>query len=66
MNETSEKVKLIQERLKVAWSRQKSYADSHRRDLQFKEGDKVFLKVSPRGFGKRVGYPGGTLDHMTL
>ena len=57
VSETSDKVKLIQERLKVARSRQKSYADSHRRDLHFKEGDKVFLKVSPtRGtlrFGQR-------------
>ncbi|KAJ8622027.1 hypothetical protein MRB53_030556 [Persea americana] len=47
VSKTSDKVKLIQERLKVARSRQKSYADSHPRDLHFKEGDKVFLKVSP-------------------
>ena len=47
IGETSEKVKLIHERLKVARSRHKSYADVRRRDLQFQEGDKVFLKVSP-------------------
>ena len=41
VGETSDKIKLIQERLKVARSRQKSYADTHRRHLQFKEGDKV-------------------------
>jgi hypothetical protein len=27
--------------------RQKSYADTHRRDLEFIKGDKVFLKVAP-------------------
>ena len=47
VGETSDKIKLIQERLKVARSRQKSYADTPRRDLQFQVGDKVFLKVSP-------------------
>ena len=47
VGETSDKIKLIQERLKEAKSRQKSYVDTHRRDFQFKEGDKVFLKVSP-------------------
>ena len=44
--QTSDKIKLIQERLKVARSKHRSYADTRRRDLQFKEGDKVFLKVS--------------------
>jgi hypothetical protein len=33
--------------LKVAQSRQKSYADKRRRDLSFKIGDFVYLKVSP-------------------
>jgi hypothetical protein len=28
-------------------SRQKSYADTRRRQLEFKEGDHVYLKVSP-------------------
>ncbi|XP_070042674.1 uncharacterized protein [Nicotiana tomentosiformis] len=42
-----EKVKLIKELLKTAQSRQKSYSDVHRRDLEFKEDDWVFLKVSP-------------------
>ena len=31
----------------MARDRQKSYADKRRRDLQFKMGDRVFLKVSP-------------------
>ncbi|OMP11771.1 Integrase, catalytic core [Corchorus capsularis] len=42
-----EKVKMIQDRLKVAQDRQKSYADHRRRDLEFEVGDVVFLKVSP-------------------
>ena len=44
--------------MKVARSRQKSYADSHRRDLQFKEGDKVFLKVSSTRGTLRFGQKG--------
>jgi len=41
------KIQLIRDRLKAAQDRQKSYADNRRRDLEFNEGDKVFLKVSP-------------------
>ena len=37
----------ICERLLAAQSRQKSYADNRRRDLEFQVGDHVFLKVSP-------------------
>ena len=41
----------------MAYSRQKSYVDHRRRDLEFKEGDKVYLKISPmKGvvrFGKK-------------
>ncbi|XP_070010176.1 uncharacterized protein [Nicotiana sylvestris] len=36
-----EKVKMIKERLKTAQSRQKSYSDVRRRDLEFKEDDWV-------------------------
>ena len=57
MRETTEKIKVIQERLKTAQDRQKSYADAHRRELEFEKGSRVFLKVSPmKGvvrFGKR-------------
>jgi hypothetical protein len=38
---------MIRENLRTAWSRQKSYADTRRRLLEFKEGDHVYLKVSP-------------------
>ncbi|XP_055826426.1 uncharacterized protein LOC129894822 [Solanum dulcamara] len=42
-----DKVKLIQERLLAAQSRQKAYADNQRRPLEFQVDDWVFLKVSP-------------------
>nr|XP_027083685.1 uncharacterized protein LOC113705986 [Coffea arabica] len=47
MEEAHEKVKLIRERLQTAKSRQKSYADTRRKDLEFEIGDKVFLRVKP-------------------
>ncbi|XP_070005297.1 uncharacterized protein [Nicotiana sylvestris] len=57
MHRAMEKVKIIKERLKTTQSRQKSYSDVRRRDLEFKEDDWVFLKVSPmKGitrFGKK-------------
>ena len=57
IRDTSEKVSLIRQRLLMAQSRQKSYADVRRRPLEFKVGDHVFLKVMPKKgvvrFGKR-------------
>nr|XP_011457304.1 PREDICTED: uncharacterized protein LOC105349388 [Fragaria vesca subsp. vesca] len=54
---TNENIKVIRDRLKAAQSRQKSYADNCRRDLEFQVGDWVILKLSPwKGviqFGKR-------------
>jgi len=47
IQETTEKVRRIQEHIKTAQSRQKSYADQGRKPLEFQVGDKVFLKVSP-------------------
>jgi hypothetical protein len=38
---------MIREKLKVAQSRQKSYANKRRWDLSFEIGDFVYLKVSP-------------------
>jgi hypothetical protein len=38
---------MVRESLKVAQTRQKSYADKRRGDLSFEVGDFVYLKVSP-------------------
>ncbi|XP_070057104.1 uncharacterized protein [Nicotiana tomentosiformis] len=57
VHQATEKVKIIKERLKTAQIHQKSYLDVRRSDLEFKEDDWVFLKVSPmKGimrFGKK-------------
>jgi len=42
----------------MAQSRQKNYADNRRRDLEFEEGDWVYLKVSPMKGIKRFGIRG--------
>ncbi|GKA64992.1 putative nucleotidyltransferase, ribonuclease H [Tanacetum coccineum] len=44
---TNEKVAIAKKKLKEARSRQKSYVNRHRRALEFKPGDRVFLEVSP-------------------
>nr|GEX07786.1 putative reverse transcriptase domain-containing protein [Tanacetum cinerariifolium] len=48
IQETTDKIVQIKERLKTARDRQKSYADHRRKPLEFSVGDKVLLKVSPR------------------
>nr|GFB33409.1 putative reverse transcriptase domain-containing protein [Tanacetum cinerariifolium] len=57
VQETTEKIIQIKERLKTARSRQKSYADKRRKPLEFKVRDRVLLKVSLRKrvvrFGKK-------------
>ncbi|GJQ96177.1 putative reverse transcriptase domain-containing protein [Tanacetum coccineum] len=57
VQETTEKISQIKDRLKVARDRQKSYADKRRKPLEFSVGDYVLLKVSPwKGvvrFGKK-------------
>ena len=55
---TSEKVPVIQQRLRTAFSRQKSYADPRRKDVSFSAGDMVFLKVSPMKGVMRFGKKG--------
>jgi hypothetical protein len=47
IQEAEEQVRIIQENLRVAQTRQKSYADNRRRPLEFEEGDHVYPKVSP-------------------
>ncbi|KAD5961499.1 hypothetical protein E3N88_12972 [Mikania micrantha] len=55
---TNEKVAIAREKLKEAQTRKKSYADQHRRDLEFKVGEHVFLKVSPCRGVRRFGIKG--------
>jgi transposase InsO family protein len=47
VKEAEDKVKLIQQRLKIAQHHHKHYADKRRRPLYFQVGDFVYLKVSP-------------------
>ncbi|GJT13415.1 putative reverse transcriptase domain-containing protein [Tanacetum coccineum] len=57
IQETTEKIIQIKQRMQAARDRQKSYADLKRKPMKFQIGDKVMLKVSPwKGvvrFGKR-------------
>ncbi|GJV02953.1 putative reverse transcriptase domain-containing protein [Tanacetum coccineum] len=46
VQETTEKISQIKDRLKAARDRQKSYADKRRKPLEFSVGDYVLLKVS--------------------
>nr|GEX10528.1 putative reverse transcriptase domain-containing protein [Tanacetum cinerariifolium] len=47
IQETTEKIILIKQRIQAAQDRQKSYADQKRKSMEFKVGDRVMLKVSP-------------------
>ncbi|XP_040987692.1 uncharacterized protein LOC121235414 [Juglans microcarpa x Juglans regia] len=57
LQEVQRRVTVIQERMKAAQNRQKSYVDNECRNLEFAVGDWVYLKVSPmKGvihFGKK-------------
>ena len=55
---TSEKIKLIRKRLQIAQSRQKSYYDNSRREVEFEVGDMKFLKVAPMKGVMRFGKKG--------
>ena len=58
IKESEEKVKLIRDRLKVARSRQKSYADSKRKEVVYEIGDRAYLLVSPLRGVQRFGVKG--------
>jgi hypothetical protein len=58
VQDTVDKVALIRQRLSAAQDRQKSYADVRRRNLEFTEGDKVFLRVAPMKGVTRFGKKG--------
>ena len=47
IQDAAEKVALIKKRLETAASRQKSYVDPKRKDVEFPFGDCVNLKMSP-------------------
>ncbi|GJR07854.1 putative reverse transcriptase domain-containing protein [Tanacetum coccineum] len=57
IQETTEKIVLIKQRMQAAQDRQKSYADQKQKLMEFEAEDRVMLKVSPwKGvvrFGKR-------------
>ncbi|WVZ51991.1 hypothetical protein U9M48_003087 [Paspalum notatum var. saurae] len=53
IQDAEQQLRIVQENLRVAQSRQRSYTDVRRRDLSFKVDDHVYLKVSPmRGIRK--------------
>nr|GFC79169.1 putative reverse transcriptase domain-containing protein [Tanacetum cinerariifolium] len=55
IQEMTEKIFQIKQRLQAARNRQKSYTDVRRKPLEFQVGDKVMLKVSPlKGVLSRV------------
>ncbi|GJU88446.1 hypothetical protein Tco_1300869 [Tanacetum coccineum] len=47
IQETTEKIVLIKQRMQAAQDRQKSYADRNESRWKFEIGDRVMLKVSP-------------------
>ncbi|WVZ97365.1 hypothetical protein U9M48_042911 [Paspalum notatum var. saurae] len=47
IQDAEQQLRIVQKNLRVAQSRQRSYADVRRRDLSFKVDDHVYLKVSP-------------------
>jgi hypothetical protein len=58
LKDAEKKVRMIRDNLKIAQSRQKSYADTRRRELTFEVGDYVYLKVSPMRSVKRFNMKG--------
>ena len=58
MYDALEKVRVIRDRFKIAYSNQKSYADNRIRVLEFEVGDMVYLKISPMKWVMRFGKRG--------
>jgi len=55
LQQTIERVRVIQDLVGATQSRQKSYADKRRRPLEFDVGDHVFLRVTPTaGIGRAL------------
>ncbi|GJW26924.1 putative reverse transcriptase domain-containing protein [Tanacetum coccineum] len=53
VQETTDKVVLIKERLKAARDRQKSYADIRRKPLEFEVGDQILERIGPIAYRLR-------------
>jgi hypothetical protein len=64
VQEAEEQVHQIRENLRTAQSRQKSYANTRRRLLEFKEGDYVYLKLSPLWGMRRFKVKGKLSPHF--
>ena len=58
VSEAEEQVRFIHENLKIARSRQKSYADKKRQSVTFQVGNHVYLRVSPMKGVQRFGVKG--------
>ncbi|GJY82304.1 putative reverse transcriptase domain-containing protein [Tanacetum coccineum] len=58
VQETTEKVIYIKQRMQAAHDRQKSYADLKHKSMEFQVGDRVMLKVSPWKGVVRIGKRG--------
>ncbi|XP_024171876.1 uncharacterized protein LOC112177866 [Rosa chinensis] len=58
VQETTEKISIIRDRIRTGQSRQKSYANLKRRQVEFVEGDHVLLNVSPMKGVMRFGKKG--------
>jgi hypothetical protein len=56
--EDEDNIRMVWENLKTTQSRQRSYADTRRRELSFEVGDYVYLKVSPIRGIERFGVKG--------
>jgi len=57
VQETTEKVKMIQEKMRASQSRKKSYHDKRRKDIEFHVDDHVFLRANlVTGIGRALKY----------
>ncbi|GKB17514.1 hypothetical protein Tco_0889081 [Tanacetum coccineum] len=54
VQETTDKVVLIKEKLKEARDRQKSYADNRRKPLEFEVGDRILERIGPGAYRLRL------------
>ncbi|GJZ88235.1 putative reverse transcriptase domain-containing protein [Tanacetum coccineum] len=66
VQDTTEKISQIKDRLKVARDHQKSYADKMRKPLEFSVGDYVLLKVSLGKVWYALGRKGMPLDEIRV